>query len=419
MSEHIEFEIRDVSQALSGVSPRLPEMPARQFMQRGLNALHPSFSGKPYMPEGTGASFRHEGYLRLNDSLDFIREINEETSLAKQKFSGLASSAINAACGSYEFFDCYVLGNQGLILDVRRRICWIGVPLGWEPHHLEMFMCQPGLFEQTQDGTLRCTKALLQKMDKASRGRSPRSCVVLPIPGFRVYGHWLIDVLPRLAHATRHVDQSRVVCTSGIAPWGKELAGCYGLVTPEPPQVLSLMEGARWESIMAGTTIRSSRVIDANRARKLWSELRLALTGSARYPTARKRLYISRSKMPTDRLFANADEIEAFFRNRGWEVVYPETLTLKAQAELFAAAEFIVGDDGSGLHNCIFSPPGTPMLVLNFNRINQYHSTLAQALNHPLAFLNCESASTETGTTYELHIGKLESAIDSLLSAAT
>ena len=369
------------------------------------------------MPGGTGVMFHHSGYLRLGESIDFLREINDESSFARHKFRNSINRVQTTPFGAYEFTNCYVLGNQGLILDAERRVCWTGMSLGWEPHHVFDFMCQPGLFERTSENTVRCARSLLQKMDASSLNQNADACFVLPMPGFRVYGHWLIDLLPRLAYGRQCVNESRIVCTSGLAPWGRALAKSFGLAPPEGPPTLSLVEGARWESALAATTVRSERVLDARRARRLWAHLKRALSPRSGRVKKAKHVYVSRSRMATDRRFGNAPEIEAFFRSRGWDVIFPETLSLEVQAEIFADAEMIVGDDGSGLHNCIYAPPGTPVLVLKFNRTNLFHATLAQALDQPLAFLDSERIDDDSGGTYHLDLDRLETAIEALARA--
>lgn len=414
MADHTDFEIRDVRAHLHGVGPRLEGMQVRKALQHGSNLLHRGLRGAPRMSSGSGVSFAYEGYLRLSEASEFHCEFNPESTEAKAQFRTSLRKLNNEVFGSFDFSDCYVFGNQGLILDAQRRICWIGVALGWEQQHLDGFICEPGLGQRVAIDTLRVPNTLLRSMDKASVGRRAQSCEVLPMPGFRVYGHWLIDLLPRLAHAARSVGEHRVLCTSRLAPWGRSLAEAFGLRTDTHEPALSLGTGARWESAIAATTIRSVRVLDGRLARKHWMTLKRALANDGRTARGRKRLYISRSRLATDRRFANAEEIESFFRMRGWEVVFPESLPLSDQVALFAAAEIIVGDDGSGLHNCIFAPRGTPMLVLNFNRINLFHATLAQAMGHRLAFLDSTHASSESGARYHIDTQRLEEAVADL-----
>ena len=52
-------------------------------------------------------------------------------------------------------------------------------------------------------------------------------------------------------------------------------------------------------------------------------------------------------------------------RNRGFEVVSPENLSLGDQIKLFQEAEVLVGVKGAAFTNVLFCNPGTHMLLLS------------------------------------------------------
>ncbi|MGC4106921.1 MAG: glycosyltransferase 61 family protein [Thermomicrobiales bacterium] len=78
---------------------------------------------------------------------------------------------------------------------------------------------------------------------------------------------------------------------------------------------------------------------------------------------------------------------------RGYTAVRPETLSLPAQARLFRAARIVLGEDGSGLHNIIFSEPGCALGVISVpDRINLWHLGLCQAMRHRISYVGAEIA---------------------------
>lgn len=82
------------------------------------------------------------------------------------------------------------------------------------------------------------------------------------------------------------------------------------------------------------------------------------ITESARAPAAApERLYVSRRRFSRRDLFrvvANEAHVETAFRQRGFEVIYPETMRFEDQVALFSRARWVAGVSGSGLHNSLF-----------------------------------------------------------------
>ncbi|MEQ6886643.1 glycosyltransferase family 61 protein [Salicola sp. Rm-C-2C1-2] len=69
---------------------------------------------------------------------------------------------------------------------------------------------------------------------------------------------------------------------------------------------------------------------------------------------ARRKLYLSRNKFGS-RGVKNESELITFLSGKGFEVLYPEEMTLEHQILAFLEAEVVVGPHGSALTNLIFS----------------------------------------------------------------
>lgn len=134
-------------------------------------------------------------------------------------------------------------------------------------------------------------------------------------------------------------------------------------------------------------------------------ELRQALLHAIAGPGRRAgpaRLYVSRTlssvSRPKYRQLLNERAVEAAVRQAGYAVVHPETLRLKAQAELFAAAERIIGPSGSGMVNCLFAKPGAQVLDLESftNNVRQHAKLYASgSLAYAFAFGAVEPGETQ------------------------
>ncbi|MEB3232914.1 MAG: glycosyltransferase 61 family protein [Leptolyngbyaceae bacterium] len=79
--------------------------------------------------------------------------------------------------------------------------------------------------------------------------------------------------------------------------------------------------------------------------------------------SARARLYLSRSSA-SYRQVINEKELGDRLSSLGFITIRPETLSVEAQAQLFAQADIVVAPHGSGLTNLAFCPPGTRVVEL-------------------------------------------------------
>jgi capsular polysaccharide biosynthesis protein len=76
-----------------------------------------------------------------------------------------------------------------------------------------------------------------------------------------------------------------------------------------------------------------------------------------------RKIFISR-RFTQGRKIINEAEILPQLARHGYETVFPENLTFRAQVELFASAKKIIALHGAGLANLVFTPPGARVLEL-------------------------------------------------------
>lgn len=81
-------------------------------------------------------------------------------------------------------------------------------------------------------------------------------------------------------------------------------------------------------------------------------------------PRPRRRIYVSRSDVAF-RVLENDSEVYERLRPLGFEFIVPSRLSWRDKVRAFADAEIVVGPNGSGLYNCLFSGvPGSHLIVL-------------------------------------------------------
>lgn len=79
------------------------------------------------------------------------------------------------------------------------------------------------------------------------------------------------------------------------------------------------------------------------------------------------RVYLSRRKVSLKqltRVIANEVLVENLFREAGFQILYPETLSFEEQLAVYANADVVAGPSGSALHNSLFMKPGAILIEL-------------------------------------------------------
>jgi capsular polysaccharide biosynthesis protein len=104
-----------------------------------------------------------------------------------------------------------------------------------------------------------------------------------------------------------------------------------------------------------------------------------------------KRIYISRGGIaPTasiKRYLVGEEQVEKCVKDRGFAIVRPELMSWPQQVCMFARAETVMGEFGSGLHNTVFSPRSTLNIVLSNSMMSWTQSAIAAMRGQPLQYI--------------------------------
>lgn len=122
-------------------------------------------------------------------------------------------------------------------------------------------------------------------------------------------------------------------------------------------------------------------------------------------PNPTRRLYITRP-VGSMRPFKGAEEVEAFFISKGFEIICTSHMSFEEQVRLFASAICIVGQSGAGMVNLVYAPPGCTVIVFAANSqhsIFHYFANMGPAANHKIFY--CYGESIYTRCTHPGHAG--------------
>lgn len=188
----------------------------------------------------------------------------------------------------------------------------------------------------------------------------------------KTYGHFLIEVLPRLIIARDFCPESLPIYLGldhGVYKEAIELLNISSsrLIDPYAYPVLK----ASVAHIPKYTKRRGWKVcrplID-----KVVNEIIYIVVGeneNIKDVDHPKKIFLSRKKVCNDirndpRQMSNSDDIERLLSMHGFVIVHPEGLTFKEQVLLFNNAKYVVGEHGSAMFNTIFCKPGSVVIDL-------------------------------------------------------
>lgn len=108
-----------------------------------------------------------------------------------------------------------------------------------------------------------------------------------------------------------------------------------------------------------------------------------------------RKVYINRAGSKK-RIASNGAEVDAVFREHGFEIVHMEDLDLLQQAQLAGSCAVIAGIHGAGLANMIFAPPGNRVLELQQNMgWPSVYYRMANALGNPYYYQFCPTTDNQ------------------------
>lgn len=104
----------------------------------------------------------------------------------------------------------------------------------------------------------------------------------------------------------------------------------------------------------------------------------------------KRRIFVSRKNTTNSRLI-NEKEVIKFFVEFGFDVVFPEELSVSEQSYLFASADIIVATSGAAMANILFCEPGTTVVCIIPREHNFYlYSSMANLLGMNYKVINAD-----------------------------
>ncbi len=193
---------------------------------------------------------------------------------------------------------------------------------------------------------------------------------VLGARGGGNYYHWMTDILPKLeilrqaGYVFNNTD--RFLVSSCDKSFQKETLIAFGV---KIDQVIETNTVSPYLSSDLLVIPRLKNVMGLHMGSWLPAFLedlllnRPGIVKSSSVASSQSRIFISRDPASSNgRSIGNIEAVNGLFQSYGFEIVYPERLSLVEQARCFNSADVIVAAHGAGLANIVFCQPGTTVI---------------------------------------------------------
>lgn len=315
------------------------------------------------------------------------------SSAEEQAFLASIRKATGKLIGYLRFNEVFVLGSTGLIVDPKHKIIWIGRSLGWtQDRVLKMLDAN---FSATRVASNR------YRIDERELYRGAETlerAELISAPGYQVYGHWLLDVIPRL-YVHKYCNSSPSECLLAPRPplWASDFVSSMGYESQQF-RYLTRQSIKFIKQLDVHTLARYGVIFDRRLSTIAWKALTCFLGASilSTYPVSpqplnkHSSLYVSRASWNKARILSNSSKVADMLAGYDVKTIHPQDYGLSSQMHMFSEADLVLGEDGSGLHNFLYSSQRGILGVISLGRTNLWHAGLAQAKQWRVAYVSAE-----------------------------
>ena len=242
------------------------------------------------------------------------------------------------------------------------------------------------------------------------RSPSQKSGIVLFKYGYNNYGHWLIEMLPKLYFLKNTIDRfpnSKILIgntTGAVRDIVYSTLEYFGL---PGESLLPIKQSTEFEELIYCSPISIHPFMMRPEIRQFYHEL--ARTNN----TPQDKIFVTRPPGAT-RTIRKLDSIEAFFTKNGFKIIDPAGFSFLEQAEVFKNAKEVVGIAGAAMTNTIFCATGTRILHLTPPSMpNLFFYQLASICGHKYSeFRGTSDDGNMFGKQFDVDLTDLENIIE-------
>lgn len=317
--------------------------------------------------------------------------------------------------GDNEFFINNTLNRPALKNNVYKAYCFSAEFAGLDQQN--KIILENKKLSEMDVHSISASKNYLIKQSLPSRINSS-SIAFLYVPDNikDIYGHWLIDVIPRLILARKlfFEYEIKIIFNGEVKNFAKTICDKFGFNDDSFVTLNSLQKGVQYNFL----DLSPSREHDYFNHFLFNLQLKETPKVSVKLDNIETKIYISRSNWRSNyytensRALINREEVEAIFSSAGFSIIHPEEYEIDQQIAFFSNANVIAGEAGSGMHNSIFS--GSSKKIINIQSGRQNHliqASLCKVCNQNIAYILGDPSTNEWNSNYSVSIKFIEEAL--------
>lgn len=260
--------------------------------------------------------------------------------------------------GLIKLNNVYLFGNGCLLTESRERI-------------QSPFL--PYTYLKSEEGIKQSSAAIRNLSPTQWRTRPLRitevkeTAALLTQRGDRIFGHWLVDLIPMFSLIKKHYPNALPIVKSSVLNGEAipDMLEAFEIIGLDKEKALGLTENIDayfCRELIVPTSVRYGQQLHPI-VNEVYGNLRSPVVTNK----PNRKLYLSRRKWEksgSHRVLINAAEVEAHYESLGFEIIHPELLTFREKIALFQNASEVVGEKGTALHLSLFTNSIKKMTVL-------------------------------------------------------
>lgn len=190
------------------------------------------------------------------------------------------------------------------------------------------------------------------------------NAILLTKYGYKNYGHWLIEILPKIKfieQAGYDLRELTFIVGDTKSKMDEVVLSSLHLYLGFKPNLIKISDEIKVQNLIYCTPITKHPFKMHPDISIFYKQFLQVAQVNNDNPT--KKLFINR-KSAKNRKISNDVEIENFFINNNFEIIDPADFSFFEQIKLFASAKIIVGIAGAGMTNTIFTNQASKIVYL-------------------------------------------------------
>ena len=326
---------------------------------------------------------------------DLLIDVNDLSSIIRSRYIREMGDAVTITSGRFEFRNFGFFGPCALPADLEEGLFLVGEQFLFSMEYTRWYLdaCRHNGsyrdFAWSPDGQ---HTSLTLSDEQFHEFNDP--CLILANPGQSIYGHWILDMAPRLLLIKKGGFGLGIAVVLNHAPnWAPIFFKAFDFtpasVTSFAPGLTRVRSALMPSATKAGHRLATPLMPDAWRQLKRFFEEENRQSREHDALPRPAKIFVSRRLWHDDRrVIQNISDVEKAAAARGYTIIHPEKYSVAQQAAMFSRARAIIGEDGSGLHNVIFAEPGCVLGVIGVpERTNLWHLGICELLGHRSAYI--------------------------------